>query len=293
MVTMPSTLSDPDRQRLYRVLAERLPTLSPGATLDAERDEVVIPLGDSRARVSTDTLLSGCAGQPKRRWPSVVETWLAGLSRQLTDAAADPGPDPARLRVQALPRAAEPPAGVSAGFNSSFDLLVVEDRPEAARRLLAPDLDALGMTADQAVRAGLDLTISEVLVRLDVQNHTLPGGGEIRMASAEGVPYVSAGITSVRQLAGVDSPYGTLVGVPRHSMIVLQPVTSRAVLDGLGVLTGLVGSMYDGSPDACARGVYWFASGDAFPVGVETEPGGRPQLTLPAELADVVASLPA
>ena len=121
------------------------------------------------------------------------------------------------------------------------------------------------MTGEGAVTAALNTTISEVLVRPDVRTHALPGGSEVRMASADGVPYVSAGITSVRQLAGVDSSYGTLVGVPRHSMIILQPVTSRLVLDGLGVRTGLAGSMYDRGADRCARDVYCFANGDAYP----------------------------
>ncbi len=52
-------------------------------------------------------------------------------------------------------------------------------------------------------------------------------------------------------------------------MIVLQPVTSRADLDTLPVLTSLVDSMYNEGTDRFAREVYWFVNGDAFPVAVE------------------------
>ena len=277
------------------MLADLLPVLSPGATVDETSDELLVPMDQSRARVSTATLLSACKGQPKHRWPEVVEGWLARVQGQLSDAASGTTEvDPARLRVQAVPRgAAEPAAGVSAGFNAAFDLRVVEDRAGSSRRLLQTDLDALGMSADQAVQAALNATITQVLVQLDVRPHALPGGGEIRMASADGVPYVSAGITSVRQLAGADSPSGTLVAVPRHSMIVLQPVTSRAVLDGLPVLTALVGSMYDSGTDPCARDVYWFVGGDAYRINADAGPDGQPRLTLPAEVGPLVAALPA
>jgi len=279
------------RNAVYALLDDLLPVLQPGATLQSADNEVLLPVGDSRVRASTDSLLRLCADQPRTSWPSLVERWLADV-QQASVTTTTNGVDPSRLRVQAVPRSSAPAAGVSATFNSAFDLLVVEDLATSSRRLLASDLSALGMTGEEAVTAALNTTISEVLVRLDVRTHELPGGSEVRMASADGVPYVSAGITSVRQLAGVDSPYGTLVGVPRHSMIVLQPVTSRLVLDGLGVLTGLVGSMYDSGADRCARDVYWFANGDAYPVGTSVGSDGRPEITLPAEVASVVASLP-
>lgn len=292
-LVMTGPTSPSHRGSVYAVLTDLLPVLSPGATLVEGSDELVVPLDGSRARVSTATLLSACEGQPEHRWPEVVETWLAAVGGQVRAAASDAPVDPARLRLQAVPRGAEPVTGVAAAFNAAFDLLVVEDRSGSSRRLLQADLDALGLGADQAIQTALDATISEVLVRLDVRPHDLPGGGQIRMASMDGVPYVSAGITSVRQLAGADSPYGTLVGVPRHSMIVLQPVTSRTVLDGLPVLTSLVGSMYDSGTDRCARDVYWFVGAEAYPIGVDGGPDGRSQISLPAEVASVVASLPA
>lgn len=281
------------RSSVYAVLTDLLPVLRPGASLDETRDELLVPLDGARVRASTLTLLSACQSQPEHRWPELVEGWLRAVDREVVAASSGAAVDRSRLRLQAVPRGDEPPAGVSAGFNRAFDLLVLEDRAGASRRLLQADLDALGLSADEAVRAALDATVSEVLVRLDVRPYTLPGGGQLRMASADGVPYVSAGITSVRQLAGVDSPHGTLVGVPRHSMIVLQPVTSRAVLDGLPALTGLVGSMFDSGTDRCARDVYWFLGAEAYPVGVAPGPDGRPQITLPAEVASLVASLPA
>lgn len=75
-------------------------------------------------------------------------------------------------------------------------------------------------------------------------------------------------------------------------MIIVQPVTSRADLDTLPVLAGLVGSIHDDGTDPCARQVYWFVAGDAHPVSVATSSDGRPQVYLPAEVEAVAATLP-
>ena len=127
------------------------------------------------------------------------------------------GVDVSWLRVQAVPRSGEPTAGLSAAFNSAFDLLVVEDLATTSRRMLASDLTALGMTGEEAVSAAL----------------TPPSA---------------------------------------------KCWSDWTCLDGFGVLTGLVGSMYDSGANGCARDVYWFVNGDAYPQGVPRGVGRTPRI---------------
>lgn len=280
------------RTDLYAFLSDLLPAFLPGATLAADSDEVLVPVGDGRARVATASLLRGCADLPAHEWPEVVQAWLIEVRRQVLESASEEPVEVGRLRLQAAPRSNELPDGLSAAFNSAFDLLVLEDREGASRRLQRADLDALGLTAEQAVSTALDQTISEVLVRLEVQSQPLPSGEQLRIASAIGVPYVSAGISSIAQLAGTDLPHGALVGVPTHSMIMIQPVASRRSLSTVGMLEGYVASTYDAGPDPCARNLYWFVDGDAHSLGTEPGTDGRPELSLSPALASVVDRLP-
>lgn len=275
------------------MLAGLLPSELPGATFDAQAGEVLVPLGVDRARVSTQSLLAACQGQPPSSWSEITQQWLAEVKRQLS-ATADAGPagDPGRLRAQAVPHGPEAPPGLSSAFNSAFDLVAVEDREGSVRMLQQSDLDAMGMSAEAALRTALDLTISEVLVNLEVQSQQLPTGGSVLIASAEGVPYVSAGVTSIPQLAGVELPYGALFAVPRHSMILILPITSRESLASIPVLAGFVESMYRDAPDPCAPGLYWFTDGDAFRVGAEQDADGQQQLVMAPELQPVVDRLP-
>lgn len=283
-----------DPAEVHALLGDLLPVLVPTATLDAEAGEVLLPVEGGRARISTRSLLTECAGKPQHAWPQLVETWLGQIGAGAS-ALAD-GPlvvDTSRLRLQAVPRGEALPDGVSVGFGSAFDLLVVQDQDGWARRLQRADLDATALSADDAVRLALDETISQVLVGLDVREHALPGGaGLVRMASADGVPYVSAGITSIARLAGAELPFGALVGVPRHSALLILRVASRRSLDDVLVFSRLVASMYDNGADRCARGVYWFVGGDAHAVTVAEVPGAAPRVNLPPELSQVVAALP-
>lgn len=290
---MTTSSADQTPEQVHTLLADMLPSELPGATLDAEAGEILVPLGEDRARVSTQSLWAACQAQPSSVWPELAGQWLAEVKRQINAAAAaGPARDAGRLRAQAVPRGTEPPPGLSSAFNSAFDLVAVEDRDGSVRMLQQTDLDAMGMSAEGALRRALDRTITEVLVELDVQPHPLPTGGSVLMASAEGVPYVSAGVTSIPQLAGVELPYGALFAVPRHSMILILPVTSRESLAAIPVLAGFAESMYRDAPDPCAVGLYWFADGDAFPVGAQQGADGQQQLVMAPELQSIVDRLP-
>jgi hypothetical protein len=153
------------------------------------------------------------------------------------------------------------------------------------------DLDAMGMDAGTALRTALDQTISDVLVNHEVQEQPLPTGDRVLVASAEGVPYVSAGVTSIPQLAGGKLRHGALVGVPRHSMIMILPVRSRDSLTAVSLLSGFVESMYQDAPDACAPGLYWFVDDDAFPISAEPDANGQPQLVIAPQLQKAMKRL--
>lgn len=288
-----ASTTEPLEDSIYAVLGNLLPSLAPGAALAGDSAEVVLPVDGGRARVSTESLLVASKGEPRSRWPHLVEEWLRDVMQQVSSGATNATPvDPTRLRLQAVPRGASEPAGLSVAFGSSFDLLVVEDRDGSIRRLQQTGLNALGLSLEAAASAALDATISEVLIGLDVQDHPLPGGGSVRMASADGVPYVSAGITSIKQLAGQDLPHGAFVGVPQHSALLLFPVKTAASLDVVPVLDQLVRSMYDASADPCTAGIYWFVGDDAHLIGVQVGANGQPRVKLPPELRAVVNTLP-
>ncbi len=117
-------------------------------------------------------------------------------------------------------------------------------------------------------------------------------GSLVRVASADGEPYVSAGITSLVQLAGTDLPHGALVGVPRHSMLVIQPMRSKRDLGTVKILESCVASMFREAPDGCTPRLFWFVDGDAHPLGTETGPDGSPTLLLSPALAPIADRLP-
>lgn len=279
---------------MHALLADLLPVLIPSATLDVERAELLIPIEGGQARVATRSLLATCAEAPHETWPTTVDAWLRTVREQAQSALADAGgpPDPAALRLRALPRAATQAPGLSAPFGSSFDVQVVEDLPDRMRQLTDDDLARLGMQPEQAVSTALTNTIQHVLIRLDVREHPLPGGGAVRLAAAEGSPYVSAAITSIAQLMGTPLPYGALVGVPRHSAILMCEVTSRASLDNVALLADMIADMYAGADDPCAEGLYWFVNGDLHPVQVQRD-GDVARVVLPEALRSIAASLPA
>ncbi|GAB3916922.1 hypothetical protein GCM10027613_16310 [Microlunatus endophyticus] len=176
-------------------------------------------------------------------------------------------------------------------MNSAFDLVAVEDRESSVQLLQQADLDAMGISAEGALRMALDQTISEVLVHLDVRPHPLPNGESVLLAGADGVPYVSAGVTSIPQLAGVDLPYGALFAVPRHSVILILPVRSWASLGAVPALADFVEAQYRGASDPCSAQIYWFTGDDAFPVGTEPDESGGDRLVLAPELQSLADRL--
>lgn len=278
------------RSDVYALLDDLLPVLKPGAHLDRDQDCVVLPRAHDRIRVATDSLLGACAPEPSTRWPRTVESWLAGIDRQI--AEADAGLESAgQLRLQALPRdTAED--GMTIPFNSAFDLRLLANQSDSTRLVRRSDLERLDIAPEEAVRIALDQTVSEVLVGLDIQSQQLPGNASVRVASEEGNPSVSAGIAIVSHLAGEDSPHGALVAVPRHSMIIVQPVRTRQDLSTVGILEGFARSMFDDAPDACSPLLYWFVDGDAHPIGTEPVAEGGPQLVLSPPLANAANRLP-
>lgn len=286
---MTSPTPEDIRPDVYALVDDLLPVLVPGSKLDPEQHQVVITRSSDRARVDTASLLALCAEQPSTGWPRLVDSWLRAIDRQLAEAEA--GIESVeQLRLQAVPTG-QADTGMITRFNSAFDLRLLADQPGSSRPVNRSELERLGVGAEEAVRIALDRTISNVLTRLDVQTQELPGGSSVRVASADGVPYVSAGITSLSQLAGSDLPHGALVGVPRHSMMIIQPMLGRRDLSTVAILEGFVASMFDGASDGCTAQLFWFVNGDAHPLGTESSRDGKSTLVLSPALAPVADQL--
>lgn len=206
--------------------------------------------------------------------------------------SATKGRDSDRLRARAARRSPEGPSGLSSAFNSSFDIVAVLDGDDGPRQVQQADLDAMGIGPGEALELAVSQTVHQVLVGLRPQPHRLPTGESAVLAAADGVPYVSAGITSISQLAGRDLPYGALVAVPAHSAILILPVATRATLGNVGILAGFAASMHDDAADPCTPGLYWFVDGDAHPIGTEPGDDGSQRLVLAAPLQGAIERLP-
>lgn len=77
---------------MYALVDDLLPVLVPGAQLDSAQHEVVVSRGSDRARVDTASLLALCGENPLTGWPSLVESWLGSIDRQLAEADAASNP---------------------------------------------------------------------------------------------------------------------------------------------------------------------------------------------------------
>jgi hypothetical protein len=63
-------------------------------------------------------------------------------------------------------------------------------------------------------------------------------------------------------------------------------------LSAVSLLSGFVDSMFRDAPDPCSAGLYWFVDDDAFPISVEPDSAGQPELVITSELEAVLNRLP-
>ncbi|MEU4370761.1 hypothetical protein [Micromonospora chersina] len=279
-----------------RALVEAaLPARLPGARVAPDRDEIVVAVPGGRARVSLVPLLRGCADQPRQAWPELVADWIATVRRELPDSvSADLGPvDLAQLRLRLTPAAptSETDDYLAVPFGTHFTAAVVVDRPGRLDLLTLAQAAGLDREPAELVRIAVRQTVERELTTLDVRDHELPTGGSVRLLAADGNPFVTTALMSVRRFLPEAAEHGALVAAPRYSAVLLHPV-DEGLREAAVALHRLAGSLFEAAADPCSEQVFWWRDGEFHPVRVVPgESGGAVQVRLPEALAPVVARL--
>ncbi|MGY0006886.1 hypothetical protein [Micromonospora sp. I033] len=277
------------------LVEDALPARLPGARVAADRDEIVVAVPGGRARVSLAPLLRSCLDQPRQAWPGLVADWVAAVRRELPDSvSADLGAvDVAQLRLRLIPAAvtAEADSYLALPFGGHFTAVVVVNRPERLDLLTLAQAARLGAEPAELVRTAVRQTVERELATLDVRDHELPTGGSVRLLAADGNPFVTTALMSVKRFLPEGADHGALVAAPQYSAVLLHRVSNRPQ-DVAVALHRLAGSMYAAAADPCTDQVFWWYGGEFHPVRVVPgEAGGAVQVRLPETLAPVVARL--
>lgn len=278
---------------LIEAVRQRLPLVVPGASFDPEREEVLVPVPDGRARISLDTLAKTAATTPAEQWPDLVTNWLATVRSDLDDAAAGSTTTPEQLRVQIKPHDDNPPAEVLVlPYDRHFDVAVVVDHETRVSPLTYAQVAALGLSVDEIGKQAVKQTIRNELMNLDVRDHTLANGVVVRVIAQDGNPYVSAILMSLDRFTAGDAPHGTLVAIPQYSAVLLHEVKSQEAVDFLVPFSRIAKSMREDARDPLDTSVYWWANGEFHEVFIEETGEGTARAHLPTALRDLIEALP-
>ncbi|MFE9955202.1 hypothetical protein [Micromonospora sp. NPDC005299] len=277
------------------LVEDALPARLPGARVAADRDEIVVAVPGGRARVSLVPLLRSCLDQPRQAWPELVADWVAAVRRELPDSvSADLGPvDVEQLRLRLTPAAAttEADSYLAMPFGAHFTAVVVVNRPERLDLLTLAQAARLDREPAELVRIAVRQTVERELTTLDVRDHELPTGGSVRLLAADGNPFVTTALMSVKRFLPEGADHGALVAAPQYGAVLLHRVDNR-VQDAAVALHRLAGSMFTAAADPCSDQVFWWHAGEFHPVRVVPgESGAAVRVRMPEALAPVVARL--
>ncbi|MFC3502764.1 hypothetical protein ACFOOK_17535 [Micromonospora krabiensis] len=286
------------------LVEEALPVLLPGARVAPDRDEILIPVPGGRARVSLVPLVRQCADRPRPAWPELLADWVAAIRREMPDEVSPQlGPaDVAQLRLRLTPEAATAEADdyLAMPFGARFTAVVVVNRPDRLDRLTVAQAAELGVEPTELVRLAVRQTVQQELATLDVRDHTLPNGAAVRLLAADGNPFVTTTLMSLKRFlpaAGTDATgsdaadHGALVAAPRYSAVMLRRVDAR-VLDTAVAFDRVARSMFVAASDPCTDQVFWWYGNEFHPLRVVPgDGGGTAQVRVPEALRAVVAQL--
>lgn len=277
------------------LVEDALPARLPGARVASDRDEIVVAVPGGRARVSLVPLLRSCVDQPRQAWPQLVADWVAAVRRELPDSvSADLGPvDVAQLRLRLTPAAdaAATDSYLAMPFGTHFTAVVVVNRPGRLDLLTLAQAARLDREPAELVRIAVRQTVERELTTLDVRDHELPTGGSVRLLAADGNPFVTTALMSVKRFLPEGADHGALVAAPQYSAVLLHRV-DQGLRDAAVALHRLAGSMFEAAADPCSDQVFWWRDGEFHPVRVVPgESGGAVQVRLPEALAPIVARL--
>lgn len=284
------------QQDVLALVEDLVPVVLPGTTVDPVERVVVLPVEGGRARVSTESLIDSCVGQPRHLWPRLVDQWLRAVRGRVDDLAAEePAPfDPSQLRARLVPRADDDMGLVRLPYSDDLDVELALDLPDRVERVSKERLAASGLDLDTVVAAAIRQTVHNVLMRLEPRAHPLPEGTTVLLAATDGIPFVSAGLISVPQILGGDPPeHGVLVAAPTLTSVLMHRVESDRALRVAPTMAALVERMHDDADDPCSPRLYWWHEGDLLRLSVQEGPDGIADVVVEPRLERIIAALPA
>lgn len=276
------------------LVADLLPVLAPGASLDAAAGIVALPVGTARVRVTIGALVVSCRRLPSAAWPREVDGWLSSVGIQAVTAVTEREAF-GQVEVEALLRVqvvATLPAErraelVCAAFGDHLDIMVVVEHPTDGGPLTCDAAERLGL-AEPGTPA-LRHTVEQVLPTLPVTDVPLPSGRLVRQVGRDGLPYATAALLDLRRFLPGPCPYGVLLGLPRLSRIALLPALSGRALAAATELDRIVSREHAAASDGCCDGIFWWVDDRLLPLPVDRTTGAP---DVPPELRALAARLP-
>ncbi|MEV5692063.1 hypothetical protein [Micromonospora globbae] len=289
---MASSQNEDPMGSVRALVEDALPGLVPGARVAPAGDEIVVPVPGGRARVSLAPLLRACRDQPRPTWPDLVADWIAAVRRELPDrVTAELGAvDLDELRLRLTPAATRTDGYFTMLYGAHFTAVLVVNRPGRLDMLTVAQVAQLGHDPEELVRLAVRQTVRHELATLDVRDHELPTGASVRLLAADGNPFVTTALMSVRRFLPDDAEYGALVAAPRYSAVLLHAVDAE-VEKTIAALRHLTTSMVTAATDPCTDEIFWWYDGEFHPLRVVAGEAGGGEVRVPQALAPVVARL--
>jgi hypothetical protein len=281
------------------IAAEAESTL-PGAGVDPQTGELVVPMASGEARISLDSLALQLEIAEPETAAELVRHWFAELAASLNTAAAAPQAappppvlpvGPATLRLRVMPRWS-PDVAVTVAHRPvpfEFDAVVI-------------GVDAAGqpayVTREQAfamggVEAVVETALNDTLVRelsgLDIRDVDI-AGERVRVIAKEGSPYVTTALLSIPRFLDDNAPHGVLVIAPSYDHVAIHDVRGHAAIELIPDLATTATDLCRRSTMPCSDGVFWWYGQQFHRIGVAEE-AGEPVIDVPNDLRDVAWSL--
>jgi hypothetical protein len=281
------------------IAAEAESTL-PGARVDPQAGDLVVPMASGEARISLESLAAELQISEPETAPELVRQWFAELAASLNTAAAAPQvapfapvppAGPATLRLRVMPRWSPDVAATVAHrpVPFEFDAIVIGfDATGQPAYVTREQAFAMG-GVEAVVETALNETLVDELSGLDVRDVDI-AGERVRVIAKEGSPYVTTALLSIPRFLDDNAPHGVLVIAPSYDHVAIHDVRGHAAIELIPDLAATAADLSRRSAMPCSDGVYWWYGQQFHRIGVAEE-AGEPVIDVPNDLRDVAWSL--
>ena len=282
------------------VEAEAASTL-PGAGVDPQTGELVVPMVSGEARIALDSLAAQLHIAEPETAPTLVRQWFAELAVSLNTAAAAPSqtapPEPippagpSTLRLRVMPRWSPDVAAAVAHRPVPFEFdAVVIGVDAAGQPAYVTREQAVAMGGVEAViETALNETLVQELASLEVRDVEI-SDEQVRVITKEGSPYVTTALLSLPRFLDDNAPHGVLVIAPSYDHVAIHDVRGHGAIELIPDLAVTAADLSRRSALPCSDGVFWWYGQQFHRIGVAEE-AGEPVIDVPNDLRDVAWSL--